>query len=246
MTTDEPPCGRFASGTNEIQAGMPSIRHHPTSSGFCAQQHRAHARLSRSSGSGWRRLRRLAARRFRTRHTSRGKMLARERFDLLTITARISGAVRRSRETASMGGRTCIPQASLPGLGRILRRANACRSANDSTNQGWRHLLPIPYETLKNHLRSQDNNRPQNNSALRLHGRFRLRPSCRSRTRFSRTIGLSAHLLQSGTMSGAGHPQIAIGWAPARRGDANVPAMSDESSSCATRATHLSRRNRRW
>src|SRR6516165_389264 len=158
----------------------------------------------------------------RARHTSRGKMLARERVDLLIDPGRAFLELSPLAAHGLYGGD--VHSASIvTGVGRISGR-ECVVVANDATIKGGTYY-PM---TVKKHLRAQDIARQNNLPCVYLvdsGGAFlpmqdEIFPDERH---FGRIFFNQAQ------MSAAGIPQIAIVMGSCTAGGAYVPAMSDES-----------------
>ncbi|MGH6777067.1 MAG: carboxyl transferase domain-containing protein, partial [Bradyrhizobium sp.] len=158
----------------------------------------------------------------RTRHTSRGKMLARQRVDLLLDPGTAFLELSPLAAYGLYGGD--VHSASVvTGVGRIAGR-ECVVVANDATIKGGTYY-PM---TVKKHLRAQDVARQNNLPCVYLvdsGGAFlpmqdEIFPDERH---FGRIFYNQAQ------MSAAGIPQIAIVMGSCTAGGAYVPAMSDES-----------------
>src|SRR5271155_4960693 len=158
----------------------------------------------------------------RVRHTSRGKMLARERVDLLIDPGTAFLELSPLAAYGLYGGD--VHSASIvTGLGRISGR-ECVVVANDATIKGGTYY-PM---TVKKHLRAQDIARQNNLPCVYMvdsGGAFlpqqdEIFPDERH---FGRIFYNQAQ------MSAAGIPQIAIVMGSCTAGGAYVPAMSDES-----------------
>src|SRR5271156_875079 len=158
----------------------------------------------------------------RARHTSRGKMLARERGDLLTDPGTAFLELSPLAANGLYGGD--VHSASvITGVGRISGR-ECVVVANDATIKGGTYY-PM---TVKNHRRAQDIARQNNLPCVYMvdsGGAFlpqqdEIFPDERH---FGRIFYNQAQ------MSAAGIPQIAIVMGSCTAGGAYVPAMSDES-----------------
>jgi 3-methylcrotonyl-CoA carboxylase beta subunit len=158
----------------------------------------------------------------RARHTSRGKMLARERVDLLVDPGT---AFLETSPLAAYGlyGGDVHSASVVTGVGRISGR-ECVIVANDATIKGGTYY-PI---TVKKHLRAQDIARQNNLPCVYMvdsGGAFlpmqdEIFPDERH---FGRVFYNQAQ------MSATGIPQIAIVMGSCTAGGAYVPAMSDES-----------------
>src|ERR1700729_4030745 len=158
----------------------------------------------------------------RVRHTSRGKMLARQRVDLLIDASTAFLELSPLAAHGLYGGD--VPSASIvTGVGRISGR-ECMIVANDATIKGGTYY-PM---TVKKHLRAQDVARQNNLPCVYMvdsGGAFlpqqdEIFPDERH---FGRIFYNQAQ------MSAAGVPQIAIVMGSCTAGGAYVPAMSDES-----------------
>src|SRR5471032_2463040 len=158
----------------------------------------------------------------RTRHTSRGKMLARQRVDLLIDPGTAFLELSPLAAHGLYGGD--VHSASIvTGVGRIAGR-ECIVVANDATIKGGTYY-PM---TVKKHLRAQDIARQNNLPCVYMvdsGGAFlpqqdEIFPDERH---FGRIFYNQAQ------MSSAGIPQIAIVMGSCTAGGAYVPAMSDES-----------------
>ena len=158
----------------------------------------------------------------RARHTSRGKILARERVDLLIDPGTAFLELSPLAANGLYGGD--VHSASvITGVGRISGRACVV-VANDATIKGGTYY-PM---TVKKHLRAQDVARQNNLPCIYMvdsGGAFlpqqdEIFPDERH---FGRIFYNQAQ------MSAAGIPQIAIVMGSCTAGGAYVPAMSDES-----------------
>src|SRR6187401_1548803 len=158
----------------------------------------------------------------RVRHTSRGKMLARERVDLLVDPGTAFLELSPLAANGLYGGD--VHSASVvTGVGRISGR-ECVIVANDATIKGGTYY-PM---TVKKHLRAQDIARQNNLPCVYMvdsGGAFlplqdEIFPDERH---FGRIFYNQAQ------MSSAGIPQIAIVMGSCTAGGAYVPAMSDES-----------------
>ena len=158
----------------------------------------------------------------RTRHTSRGKMLARERVDLLVDPGTAFLEMSPLAAHGLYGGD--VHSASIvTGVGRISGR-ECVIVANDATIKGGTYY-PL---TVKKHLRAQDVARQNNLPCVYMvdsGGAFlpmqdEIFPDERH---FGRIFYNQAQ------MSSLGIPQIAIVMGSCTAGGAYVPAMSDES-----------------
>src|ERR1700710_213501 len=158
----------------------------------------------------------------RARHTARGKMLARQRVDLLIDPGTAFLELSPLAAYGLYGGG--VPSASIiTGVGRISGR-ECMIVANDATIKGGTYY-PM---TVKKHLRAQDVARQNNLPCVYMvdsGGAFlpqqdEIFPDERH---FGRIFYNQAQ------MSAAGIPQIAIVMGSCTAGGAYVPAMSDES-----------------
>lgn len=158
----------------------------------------------------------------RKRHTSRGKLLARERIDLLIDPGTPFLEIAPLAAYDMYGGD--VPSASMvAGIGRISGR-ECVIVANDATIKGGTYY-PM---TVKKHLRAQDIARENNLPCIYLvdsGGAFlpqqdEIFPDERH---FGRIFYNQAQ------MSAAGIPQIAVVMGSCTAGGAYVPAMCDES-----------------
>src|SRR4030088_122092 len=158
----------------------------------------------------------------RARHTSRGKMLARQRVDLLIDPGTAFLELSRLRACGLYGGD--VHSASvISGVGRVSGR-ECVVVANDATIKGGTYY-PM---TVKKHLRAQDIARQNNLPCVYMvdsGGAFlpqqdEIFPDERH---FGRIFYNQAQ------MSALGIPQIAIVMGSCTAGGAYVPAMSDES-----------------
>jgi 3-methylcrotonyl-CoA carboxylase beta subunit len=158
----------------------------------------------------------------RTRHTSRGKMLARQRVDLLVDAGTAFLEMSPLAANGLYGGD--VHSASIvTGVGRIAGR-ECVMVANDATIKGGTYY-PM---TVKKHLRAQDVARQNNLPCIYMvdsGGAFlpmqdEIFPDERH---FGRIFYNQAQL------SSLGIPQIAIVMGSCTAGGAYVPAMSDES-----------------
>ena len=174
----------------------------------------------------------------RARHTARGKMLARERVDLLIDPGTAFLELSPLAAHGLYGGD--VHSASvITGVGRISGR-ECVVVANDATIKGGTYY-PM---TVKKHLRAQDIARQNNLPCVYMvdsGGAFlpmqdEIFPDERH---FGRIFYNQAQ------MSAQGIPQIAIVMGSCTAGGAYVPAMSDESIIVATRARSFSA-GRRW
>jgi len=158
----------------------------------------------------------------RTRHTSRGKMLARQRVDLL-IDAGTAFLELSPLAANGLYGGDVHSASIITGVGRISGR-ECVVVANDATIKGGTYY-PI---TVKKHLRAQDIARQNNLPCVYMvdsGGAFlpqqdEIFPDERH---FGRIFYNQAQ------MSAAGIPQIAVVMGSCTAGGAYVPAMSDES-----------------
>src|SRR6202522_3916347 len=158
----------------------------------------------------------------RVRHTSRGKMLARERVDLL-IDPGTAFLELSPLAAYDLYGGDVHSASIITGVGRISGR-ECMIVANDATIQGGTYY-PM---TVKKHLRAQDVARQNNLPCVYMvdsGGAFlpqqdEIFPDERH---FGRIFYNQAQ------MSAAGIPQIAIVMGSCTAGGAYVPAMSDES-----------------
>ena len=169
----------------------------------------------------------------RKRHTSRGKMLARERVDLLVDPGTAFLELSPLAANGLYGGD--VHSASvITGVGRISASVIV---ANDATIKGGTYY-PM---TVKKHLRAQDIARQNNLPCVYMvdsGGAFlpmqeEIFPDERH---FGRIFYNQAQ------MSSQGIPQIAIVMGSCTAGGAYVPAMSDEEHHRAQSGHHLSRR----
>ncbi|HRO01925.1 MAG TPA: carboxyl transferase domain-containing protein, partial [Nitrobacter sp.] len=158
----------------------------------------------------------------RARHTSRGKMLARDRIDLLLDPGTAFLELSPLAANGMYGGD--VHSASIiTGVGRVTSR-ECVIVANDATIKGGTYY-PI---TVKKHLRAQDIARQNNLPCIYMvdsGGAFlphqdEIFPDERH---FGRIFYNQA------SMSAIGIPQIAIVMGSCTAGGAYVPAMSDES-----------------
>src|SRR3979411_870586 len=158
----------------------------------------------------------------RARHTSRGKMLARQRVDLLLDPGTAFLELSPLAAYGLYGGD--VHSASIvSGIGRVMGR-ECMIVANDATIKGGTYY-PM---TVKKHLRAQDiaphNNMPctyiMDSVGSFLPQQDEIFPDERH---FGRIFYNQAQ------MSAAGIPQIAIVMGSCTAGGAYVPAMSDES-----------------
>src|ERR1700729_1752807 len=158
----------------------------------------------------------------RARHTSRGKMLARQRVDLL-IDASTAFLELSPLAAHGLYGGDVHSASVVTGVGRISGR-ECMVVANDATIKGGTYY-PM---TVKKHLRAQDVARQNNLPCLYLvdsGGAFLPRQDdiFPDERHFGRIFYNQAQ------MSAAGIPQIAIVMGPCTAGGAYVPAMCDES-----------------
>src|SRR5437899_892521 len=194
---------------------------HPTSSEFARNAEAMRARvaelrekLNEAAGGG--------GEASRTRHTARGKMLARDRVDLLVDPGTAFLELSPLAANGLYGGD--VHSASvITGVGRIAGR-ECVVVANDATIKGGTYY-PM---TVKKHLRAQDIARQNNLPCIYMvdsGGAFlpqqdEIFPDERH---FGRIFYNQAQ------MSAAAIPQIAIVMGSCTAGGAYVPAMSDES-----------------
>src|SRR6201989_1565552 len=158
----------------------------------------------------------------RARHTSRGKMLARQRVDLLIDPGTAFLELSPLAANGLYGG-DVLSASIITGVGRISGR-ECLVVANDATIKGGTYY-PM---TVKKHLRAQDIARQNNLPCVYMvdsGGAFlpqqdEIFPDERH---FGRIFYNQAQ------MSAAGIPQIAIVMGSCTAGGAYVPAMSDES-----------------
>src|SRR6266513_4077813 len=158
----------------------------------------------------------------RARHTSRGKMLARQRVDLLIDPGTAFLELSPLAANGLYGGD--VHSASIiTGVGRVAGR-ECVIVANDATIKGGTYY-PM---TVKKHLRAQDIARQNNlpcvylvdSGGANLPNQTEVFPD---RDHFGRIFYNQA------TMSAEGIPQIAVVMGSCTAGGAYVPAMADES-----------------
>src|SRR6187200_45796 len=140
----------------------------------------------------------------RARHTSRGKMLARERVDLLIDPGTAFLELSPLAAHGLYGGDVHAASV-ITGVGRISGR-ECVIVANDATIKGGTYY-PM---TVKKHLRAQDIARQNNLPCVYMVDSGRI-------------------FYNQAQMSSAGIPQVAIVMGSCTAGGAYVPAMSDES-----------------
>ncbi|MCB1393224.1 carboxyl transferase domain-containing protein [Nitrobacter sp.] len=158
----------------------------------------------------------------RTRHTSRGKMLARDRIDLLLDPGTAFLELSPLAANGMYGGD--VHSASIvTGVGRIAGR-ECVIVANDATIKGGTYY-PM---TVKKHLRAQDIARQNNLPCIYMvdsGGAFLPRQD----EIFPDERHFGRIFYNQASMSAVGIPQIAIVMGSCTAGGAYVPAMSDES-----------------
>ena len=134
----------------------------------------------------------------RTRHTSRGKMLARQRVDLLIDPGTAFLELSPLAAYGLYGGD--VHSASIV-TGRRADLGARMRDRRQRCDHQGRHLLSDDGEEAS----SRPGHRAAEQSALRLHGRFRRRVPAAAGRDFPRRAAFRPHLLQSGADVGAGH-----------------------------------------
>src|SRR5262249_39961916 len=158
----------------------------------------------------------------RKRHTLRGKMLARDRVDLLIDPGTAFLELSPLAANGLYGGD--VHSASvITGVGRISGR-ECVIVANDATIKGGTYY-PL---TVKKHLRAQDIARQNNLPCV-----YMVDSGGASRPMQSEIFRCGGHFdrisCNKAQMSAAGIPQIAMVMGSCTAGGAYVPAMSDES-----------------
>src|ERR1700749_719097 len=158
----------------------------------------------------------------RARHTSRGKMLARQRVDLLIDPGTAFLELSPLAPYGLYGGD--VHSASIiTGVGRISGR-ECVIVANDATIKGGTYY-PM---TVKKHLRAQDVARQNNLPCVYMGGSGGAFLPMQAQV-FSDERPFAPLFYNQAQMSPQGIPQIAIVMGSCTAGGAYVPAMSDES-----------------
>jgi 3-methylcrotonyl-CoA carboxylase beta subunit len=157
----------------------------------------------------------------RERHTSRGKLLPRDRLAQLLDAGSPFLEIGQFAAWGMYGDD--IASAGMMPASAASRAGGAWSSPTTPTVKGGTYY-PL---TVKKHLRAQEIAQREQ-SALRLSRRFRRRQPAQPGRGVSRPRAFRPHLLQSGQHVGAGHSADRLRHGLCTAGGAYVPAMSDE------------------